>query len=164
MKVFCICSVLLQFLFNKQSCLYCYLLVLFCKRGNQWNKQQLDHRVARKVFDEFLLKNEVVHKADVCKSCKKRSTFQLYQFHYVFFKICFVVYKKNIERRKMFPLYCSCAGNSTLSKRGVNVNPSCPMYSNSNDSILHLVRDCPIAISFWNRVGGAKRFFRFFFI
>jgi hypothetical protein len=36
-----------------------------------------------------------------------------------------------------------------LSIRGINVNPAGSMYNSSVESIIHILRDCPVAKAFW---------------
>jgi hypothetical protein len=38
----------------------------------------------------------------------------------------------------------------TLASRGINIPTFCPRCSGSNETLIHLLRDCPDSIAFWN--------------
>ena len=40
-----------------------------------------------------------------------------------------------------------------IAARGVNCDIKCPLCRNSNESILHLLRECPFALDFWRKLG-----------
>ena len=40
-----------------------------------------------------------------------------------------------------------------IAARGISCNTSCPLCQSQEESILHLLRDCPFALKFWKQLG-----------
>ena len=39
-----------------------------------------------------------------------------------------------------------------IAARGINCNTTCPLCKNQEESILHLLKDCPFAVTFWRSI------------
>lgn len=39
-----------------------------------------------------------------------------------------------------------------IAARGINCNTTCPLCKNQEESILHMLRDCPFAVTFWRSI------------
>ena len=39
-----------------------------------------------------------------------------------------------------------------VAARGINCDTTCPLCNNQEETILHLLRDCPFAVSFWQAI------------
>lgn len=45
-----------------------------------------------------------------------------------------------------------------LNARGILCNTCCPLCQNQEESIIHLLHDCPFALRFWNKIGTPQSF------
>ena len=81
------------------------------------------------------------------------------------FNGCWIWKLKILPKIRSFTWMClhkSIATREFLAKRGILINPSCPLCHQSSESILHLLRDCPAISAVWhnlNPLGLASTFF-----
>jgi len=40
-----------------------------------------------------------------------------------------------------------------IAKRGINCDPRCPLCRNRDESIAHMLKDCPFALNLWEQIG-----------